>query len=71
MIDIPTDVKFGDQIHISYPNTYYMPLLVREFDTIEIDIKDDSGENIPFEKGRCIITLHFRKVYKNTNEFMF
>ena len=64
LVQIPTDAKYGEQILISYPNTYYVPLLIKEFDTIEIDIKDDNGQTIPFEFGRCIIVLHFRKVNK-------
>jgi hypothetical protein len=70
LIEIPSSYKFGDQVKITYPNTYYVPLLVKEFDTIEIDIKDDTGVNIPFEFGRCIITLHFRKVYKRSDNFI-
>ncbi len=64
LIEIPPTAKFGEQILISYPNTYYIPLIMKEFDTIEIDLKDDIGENIQFQFGRTIIVLHFRKVYK-------
>jgi hypothetical protein len=70
LVEIPSDYKFGDQVKITYPNTYYIPVLVKEFDTIEIDIKDDTGENIPFEFGRSILTLHFRKVYKRNENFI-
>jgi hypothetical protein len=61
LIQIPSNVQFGEQILISYPNTYYVPVLSHEFETIEIDIKDDTGTNIPFEFGRSIVVLHFRK----------
>jgi hypothetical protein len=70
LVEIPSDYKFGDQVKITYPSTYYIPVLVKEFDTIEIDIKDDTGENIPFEFGRSILTLHFRKVYKRNDNFI-
>ena len=69
LVEIPSNYKFGDQIKITYPNTYYVPVLVKEFDTIEIDIKDDTGVNIPFQFGRSIIILHFRKVYKRSDNF--
>jgi len=67
LIEIPSNNKFGDQVKITYSNPYYLPVFVKEFDTIEIDIKDDTGERIPFEFGRSIITLHFRKVYKRSD----
>jgi hypothetical protein len=64
LVEIPSNAKYGDQVLITYPNSYYVPLLVKEFDTIEIDIKDSTGESIPFEFGRSIVVLHFRKIYK-------
>jgi hypothetical protein len=67
LVHIPTEARYGDQILISYPNTYYIPVIIKEFDTIEIDIKDDVGLPIPFEFGRCIIVLHFRKVNKKNS----
>jgi hypothetical protein len=62
LVEIPSDKKFGDQVLIAYPNTYYIPLLTQEFETIEIDIKAETGETVPFEFGRSILTLHFRRV---------
>jgi hypothetical protein len=35
--------------------------MTKDFETIEIHIKDDTGESIPFEFGRSIIVLHFRR----------
>ena len=65
LVQVPSNATFGDQILITYPNTYYIPLMTKDFETIEIDIKDDTGESIPFEFGRCIVVLHFRrKLYK-------
>jgi hypothetical protein len=65
LVEIPNNVKFGEQVVIKYQNPIYVPLILKEFDTIEIDIKSEFGESVPFEFGRSIITLHFRKVYKN------
>jgi hypothetical protein len=61
LVQIPSDARFGQQVLITYPNTYYVPLLTHDFETIEIHIKDDTGASIPFEFGRSIIVLHFRK----------
>lgn len=40
---------------------YYLPLSQLEFDTIEILLCDEFGDELQFEKGQCIVTLHFRK----------
>jgi hypothetical protein len=39
----------------------YCPLLQRRFQTVEIDIRDDTGSIVPFERGRVVVTLHSRK----------
>ena len=61
IVEIPPKTSYGDQIVITYPNIQYIPVMNREFETIEIDIKDDTGLQIPFEFGRSIVVLHFRK----------
>jgi hypothetical protein len=33
----------------------------RRFQTVEIDIRDDTGSIVPFERGRVVVTLHCRK----------
>ena len=40
----------------------YCPLLQRRFQTVEIDIRDDTGSIVPFERGRVVVTLHSRKL---------
>ena len=61
VVEVPNNVDFGQQVVINYPNIQYVPILTNEFDHIEIDIRDDAGHNIPFEFGRSIVVLHFRK----------
>ena len=63
-VEIPPEVKFGNQIVLSYPDTHYIPVYQNEFGSIEIDIKDEYGYHFPFEFGRSIIILHFRKINK-------
>ena len=60
-VEIPPNSSYGDQIVLSYPDTHYIPLLIKEIKTIEIDIKDEYGNSFPFEYGRSIVILHFRK----------
>jgi hypothetical protein len=65
VVAVPNDYKFGQQVVISYTNVFYTPVLIKEFDTILIDIKDSTKNNIPFKFGRVILTLNFRKINKN------
>lgn len=62
VVPIPGNSEFGEQVVQIYKNPQYVPLLMTDFDTIEIDIKDDTGNRIPFIFGRSIITLHFRRI---------
>jgi len=51
----------GEMVHIQYDQPRYVPLQKKEFDSIEVDIRDDLGEKISFDSGKVIVTLHFRK----------
>ena len=43
-----------------YQNIQYVPLHRKQLDTIEIDVRDDFGRKVPFQRGKMIVTLHFR-----------
>ena len=43
-----------------YQTVQYVTVQHRQFDTIEIDIRDDTGRRVPFQRGKVIVTLHFR-----------
>ena len=60
-LEVPTNKDFGDQVVLTYTNPIYVPLLKNEFQSIEIDIKDETGKSLEFEFGRVIVVLHFRK----------
>ena len=53
--------QFGENVNVSFPNLQYFPVNVKSFETIEIDIKDNTQEKVPFEFGKVIVTLHFRQ----------
>ncbi|KAI1298612.1 hypothetical protein HDE_04129 [Halotydeus destructor] len=61
VIPVDTTLNFGDQVthHFAEPNI--IPVSVRKFKTIEIQIKDDVGKLFPLRLGRVYVTLHFRK----------
>ena len=58
---VPIEGSSGEMITRTYENVQYIPLEQRQFDTLEIDIRDDTGKPVPFERGKVIVTLHFRQ----------
>ena len=53
--------NFEDTIHRLYMTPQYVPVSKKEFNTVEIDIRDDTYRPVPFEFGKVITTLHFRR----------
>ena len=53
--------NFGDTIHRLYTTPQYVPVSKKEFNIVKIDIRDDTGRPVPFEFGKVITTLHFRR----------
>lgn len=70
-IEIPNDVQYGQQVHLIYENIQYFPLVTNEFESIEIDIKDDTGQLIPFTYAKNVLVLHFRKRNNKRNQELF
>lgn len=48
-------------IHTIYENPRYIPLQKKNFDSIEIDIRDCFGEKISFESGQVVVVLDFQR----------
>lgn len=57
---VPIDGKHGDMVTKTFQSIQYAPISSKDFDTIEIDIKDDIGNNVPFESGKVVVVLHLR-----------
>lgn len=45
----------------TFEKPHYVSVNTDEVSTIEINIKDDTGENISFQSGKVICKLHFRQ----------
>jgi hypothetical protein len=43
---------------------YYKPVAKLDFDTIEILLYNEFGEEFEFTRGECVVTLHFRRKSK-------
>lgn len=53
--------KFGTPCHSEFKNIHYMPLSRKEFHTIQINIRDHTGEHLPFSHGVLSLKLHFKE----------
>ena len=58
---VPVEGKDGQRVSKSFVRPQYVPVSRKQFETIEVNIKRDTGEPVPFEFGRVLITLHFRQ----------
>ena len=54
-------VEQGNLITKSYNNIFYHPLSREIIQSIEIHIKSDTNQTVPFNTGKSIVTLHFRR----------
>lgn len=58
----PTKFIYGaHKTHIFSP-AHYVPVLRREFDTMEIDIRTTTGARVPFQFGTSCVKLHFQRL---------
>jgi hypothetical protein len=53
--------EHGRVVHVTYVRPHYVPVGRREFDTVEIAINNELGKPMPFEFGKSVVTLHFRR----------
>lgn len=53
----------GNKEHITktFDHVHYKPVRAGEIHTIEINIRDDMGDPIPFSGGRVVVILHLRR----------
>ena len=51
----------GEIVHRLYDEPRYIPLQKKNFDSIELDLRDDLGNPIAFKNGKLVVTLHFRQ----------
>lgn len=61
IIGIEQKSDYGKVIVKTYESPHYLPLLKRQFETIEIDIRDSTGASAPFQYGPVIVKLHFKQ----------
>lgn len=57
-----TNYIYGSTQTKSFSPPIYIPLQRTEFNTIEIDIRTDTGKPVPFESGPLTVILHFKRI---------
>ena len=60
LCSISVSGKHGDIVREIYDKPMYVPIQKKHFESIEIDIRTDFGEPVPFVNGKSLMTLHFR-----------
>lgn len=58
----PSKYIYGAYKMHAFSPAHYLPVLRREFDIIEIDIRTSTGAKIPFQFGTSCIKLHFKRL---------
>ena len=58
---VPVTGTTGEMVTRSYENVHYVTVQQKSLETVEINIRDDQGENVSFERGTLNVTLHFRR----------
>ena len=58
---VPSSGKHGEVVRYVFNPTHYVPLLFKSFETVKVDIRDDTGTVVPFESGKVVVTLHLRR----------
>ena len=59
-VPLQSSKKYGDVENTVFINPMYVGLSANFIDSIEVDIRDDTGKSIAFEEGRTVVVLHFR-----------
>ena len=52
--------RAGEIVTFTYQTPHYLPVKSKYIDTIQVDIRSDFGEKVPFQSGKLVIKLHFR-----------
>ena len=58
---VPITGRHGEMVTTRFDHVQYIPVLSREFGSVETEIRDDTGRPVSFERGKVTVTLHFRR----------
>ena len=58
---VPITGRHREKVTTRFDHFQHIPVLSREFGSVETEIRDDTGRPVPFERGKVTVTLHFRR----------
>jgi hypothetical protein len=58
---VPKKGKHGEVIYMSFNNIQYHEIQCSNVGEVTIHITTDNGESVPFERGKCVATLAYRR----------
>jgi hypothetical protein len=58
---VPNTGRDGEVIRRVYDTPHFIPVSRKRFQTVEIDIKDDAGMSVQFERGKVLVTIQLRE----------
>jgi hypothetical protein len=58
---VPKKGEHGDVVSLSFNNIQFHEVQCSNINDITINITMDDGNNVPFERGKCVATLAYRK----------
>lgn len=61
--------KFGTPCHRAFQKIHYIPVMKKEFESVEINLRDIAGQLFPFCHGVVLIKLHFKEKQLKLNSF--
>mgnify|MGYP000551062982 CR=1 FL=1 len=59
-IEVPSSKDWGRVSCIRFQRPMYIPIAKSSFNSIKVELYDDTGRSITFSEGRTVVTLHFR-----------
>lgn len=59
-VGIPDVTKFGEIYTKTYSNPHYIPILKKNFSSIEVQLKSSTDEFVPFQFGPSSVKVHIR-----------
>jgi hypothetical protein len=58
---IPVEGKHDDIVTNTFTNIQYVSVQTKSFGDVEVLLRNDTGNPVPFERGKVVTTLHFKQ----------
>jgi len=62
IVTVNKGALYEETTHKEFKRLQYFPLLKKEFDNISVELRDRTGQYLPFQYGNAILVLHFTKL---------